>query len=417
MKNTLSIIGIRFVFLLCILFVFCFNNGGLPFLYYITKFSTPLLQEFVPWFAAKFLNLSYTITEFTNGSGDTSYDYVLLLCVLLTAVFGTLIWSVLDRKRKSHKQLFYWLTVLLRFYVGFMLINYGVAKLNNGQFPSPGLGRLMQTYGNSSPMGLAWTFLGYSEGYKWFMFFAEMMGILLLFRKTATLGALLCLMTSLNIMAVNYCFDVPVKILSTALVLMCLIILSPNIIRLFDLFFRNKMVALDTLQAPIFPKRWMRISKLVLKYAAIALYAGLPLGMALQKASLGNAKDKAPFIGAYNISWITWEQGIGPKEGTFDHEKWKSIAFDDYEYGFISYHDGEQVWFSYQTDTLKKIVTISFVEDKKNSYQLKYDRSEAQRLSLKGKLFGRQVDILADKIKFELTERGFRWINEHPYNR
>ena len=203
MKNTLSIIGIRFVFLLCILFVFCFNNGGLPFLYYITKFSTPLLQEFVPWFAAKFLNLSYTITEFTNGSGDTSYDYVLLLCVLLTAVFGTLIWSVLDRKRKSHKQLFYWLTVLLRFYVGFMLINYGVAKLNNGQFPSPGLGRLMQTYGNSSPMGLAWTFLGYSEGYKWFMFFAEMMGILLLFRKTATLGALLCLMTSLNIMQVR----------------------------------------------------------------------------------------------------------------------------------------------------------------------------------------------------------------------
>jgi uncharacterized membrane protein YphA (DoxX/SURF4 family) len=80
---------------------------------------------------------------------------------------------VIDQKRRSHDQLFYWLTVSLRFYVGFMLVHYGLAKLNNGQFPGPSATGMSITYGDSSPMGLAWRFLGFSEGYKTFMFFAE----------------------------------------------------------------------------------------------------------------------------------------------------------------------------------------------------------------------------------------------------
>ncbi|MEJ2881569.1 hypothetical protein [Pedobacter sp. GR22-6] len=416
MQKTLSLVGIRFIFLLCVLFIFCFNNGGLPFLYYLTKFTTPWLQSFVPWFADKFLKLPYTITEFSNGSGDTTYDYVLLLFVVLTSIAGTLIWSIFDRKRKSHDQLFYWLTVVIRFYVGFMLIHYGVAKLNDGQFPAPGMGRLTGTYGDSSPMGLAWTFLGYSEGYKWFMFFAEMMGVLLLFRKTATLGALLCLMTSANIMAVNYCFDVPVKILSTALVTLCIIFLIPNFIRLFDLFFKNKAVSFYEWKAPHFPKRWMRITKLALKYAAIALYAGVPLVMALNKAWFQKKESPSPLYGAYDISWLRWDQEIAPTDGTFYHQKWKFIAFDDYDYGFISYHDGEKVWFSYKTDTIKKTVKISFVEDKERHYQLSYQLYSDKGLRLKGKLFGRPVMIETEKKRFELMDRGFRWINERPHN-
>ena len=34
-----------------------------------------------------------------TGSGDTAFNYVLLLCILALAVAGTLVWSLLDRAR------------------------------------------------------------------------------------------------------------------------------------------------------------------------------------------------------------------------------------------------------------------------------------------------------------------------------
>ena len=67
-------------------------------------------------------------------------------------------------------------------------------------------------------MGLAWTFLGFSKGYNLFMGVAELMAGLLLFRRTVAIGAIITLMTTANVMAVNYFYDVPVKIVSTALV-------------------------------------------------------------------------------------------------------------------------------------------------------------------------------------------------------
>jgi hypothetical protein len=71
-------------------------------------------------------------------------------------------------------------------------------------------------------MGLAWAFLGFSKGYILFMGLAEICAGLLLFRRTMTFGAIITLMTAMNVMAVNYFYDVPVKILSTHLVLMTL---------------------------------------------------------------------------------------------------------------------------------------------------------------------------------------------------
>src|SRR5690606_15196635 len=105
-----------------------------------------------------------------------------------------------------------------RYYVAITLITYGLAKFWNGQFPGPRLDSLEQIYGNFSPMGLAWRFFGYSETYKTFMGLAEIIpGLLLLFRRTMVLGALLAIAVTTNIVLVNFSFDVPVKLLSTHL--------------------------------------------------------------------------------------------------------------------------------------------------------------------------------------------------------
>ena len=413
MKKTLSLVLSRFIFLLGLLFAFFFNLA-FPFLYYIQQFTFPLLNRFIPWFGNTCLAIRETIDPVPNGSGDTTYSYVLLFCIALLSVLGTIIWSAIDRKRKSHEQLFQWLITLFRFYVGFILVNYGIAKLNNGQFPAPSLYRLTSTYGDSSPMGLAWTFLGYSAGYKWFMFTAEIMAALLFFRRTATLGALLCLMTTINIMAINYCFDVPVKMLSTALVLMCLIMLSPNIINLLNLFFKGQMVQLKSPAVPVTEKKWIRITLTVLKYLAIIAYVLLPLIMAMKTALFDEkSTSTSSLYGAYDITSFATQDTPGARYAY----KWQLLAFDHNDNAIVKYSNKESDWCKYQVNENKKSLELKFNDDPNTIYKLNYQILDSNQVMLSGELFNGPTKIILKRKQFELMERKFHWISEHPYNR
>ena len=56
----------------------------------------------------------------------------------------------------------------MRFVLASALFGYGINKVFALQFPEPGLQRLTQDYGDSSPMGLMWTFMGASAPYTMF---------------------------------------------------------------------------------------------------------------------------------------------------------------------------------------------------------------------------------------------------------
>lgn len=418
MNKTLSAIGFRFIFLLCILFVLFNNNGSFVFYDLFARYTFLGQSKLAIWFGEHILHLAHPVDIRFNGSGDTTFFYILLLIILTLSVTGTIIWSALDRKRTTYPQLFYWLIVILRFYVGFMLVHYGLAKLNNGQFPGPSPNGMIQTYGDSTPMGLAWRFLGYSEGYKTFMFVAEMMGILLFFRRTATIGAILCLMTSLNIMAINYFFDVPVKILSTALVLMCLIILSPNLIRLFRLFFLGEAIKLDQLQAPIYKNKWKKVTGITVKYLAIALCAGIPIIGTAYTSLTKKAEAKEALYGAYKVARLEWAVDTPPAmDSLFVTKGWKLLIFDSYDRAFVKYGDNETIYGKAQFELDKKSLTLSFNDQPDVRYRFSYLMPIPGVMELKGELFDKRVTIRLEKKEFELTKQGFRWINEHPYNR
>jgi hypothetical protein len=211
-------IALRFFFFLFILYIFFNPNGVLPYTDVIAEYLIQPFHIIIPWLSKNLLHMPQPITTFTNGSGDTTYDYLVILLIVSVSVIATIIWSILDRKARNYNKLFYWLCVILRYYVGITMLSYGFVKIIKLQFPSPSPGRLLQSFGNASPMGLAWTYMGYSTGFNYFTGMAEVScGVFLFFRKTTTLGALLGLVVAGNIMAINYCFDVPVKLLSTTL--------------------------------------------------------------------------------------------------------------------------------------------------------------------------------------------------------
>lgn len=406
----------RFVFVLLILFIFIFNNGTFPWVFLVMKYPIEMLHVFIPWVAKSYLSLANEITIFTNGSGDTTYDYLTLAFIGLVSVPLTVIWTIADRSRANYNRLYYWLTVGVRFYVGLMLLNYGFVKVVQLQFPSPGVSRLMQTYGESSPMGLAWTFLGFSKGYNLFMGVAELMAGLLLFRRTVTVGAIISLMTTANVMAVNYFYDVPVKIVSTALVVMCLFLLVPNISRLFKFFFKGEAVKLRTLNAPAIAKKWIFYTKYIFKYLCICLVVLGGLITIFSGRNFRNTGPKSALHGGYDVISFVKNGDTLPHSST-ETTRWKAFILDTDKNGVVEYMGNKKEYIETKTDTAAKNITIAFSYDLKTAYKLIYNKPDSSRLRLQGNLFGDAVTIELTKRKFLLTNRGFHWINEHPFNR
>src|SRR4051794_18155339 len=65
--------------------------------------------------AARLLHVSVDIRP--NGSGDTTYNYVNLLCVFLIAIGITIVWSIVDRRPRNYDK--GW--IVFRAYLRFVL--------------------------------------------------------------------------------------------------------------------------------------------------------------------------------------------------------------------------------------------------------------------------------------------------------
>lgn len=413
-------IAFRFFFIFFLLFILIQNNGAFPLWGVLLSPLTELLHLFIPWVGEHILQLPEKITVFTNGSGDTTYDYVIVFTIFVLAVVGTLIWSLSARRATDYKTLYYWLTVAVRFYVGLMLINYGLVKVIKMQFPYPGFYRLTQTFGEASPMGLAWTFLGFSKGYNLFMGIAEVAAVLLLFRRTMTFGAVITLMTTANVMAVNYFYDVPVKILSTALFVMTAFLLARDAERLFQFFFSGEAVKLPKIQLPDkLRDKGFRIARISLK----TLLIGYALVYGTIQVS-GYAKqfgDKAPrpdLYGLYTVDTFIMNQDTLPPL-TSDTLQWKELHIERVGSARVKYMNNRALGLSATLDTTARSLEL-MSRDSSKRYAFQYYIPEADQLRLTGNMDQDSVTIIfkrQDKDDFLLMNRGFNWINEYPFNR
>ncbi len=414
----------RAFLILFVLYITFNNNGAFPYFEILAHWPVELMHRFIPWFSANVVGYEYDYTIFTNGSGDTSYDYVLLLFSTLFSLIGAAIWSAVDYKRKNYNKLYYWLLVLVRCYVAFTLISYGMYKVIKLQFPYPYLTRLTQAYGDSSPMGLAWTFLGYSKGYNIFMGIIEVSAVLLLFRRTMVIGAFLALAASVHVMSMNYFYDVPVKILSTTLVVMCIFILAPYLKKIIQFFLTGNAVSLNIIEAPVYRKKWMFYSIYAFKYLVI-IFSSLTLISGLLDASkqYGEAAAKPPLYGIYEIEKFTLNK-VDLQPLTTDRIRWKELIIQRKDGARVKTMNDSTKYVTFIVDTVTK--RIKFNEnvndgptDITRQSLLKY-HTVGERLLLNGHLRQDTISIVLKKVdlkKYKLINRKFNWVNEYPYNR
>lgn len=169
-----------------------------------------------------------------TGSGDTTYAYIVQCAVLCGAAVIAFVWSLRVRSRTDDSRVRFWSCVLARYALAIALFSYALIKLFPVQFKPLDSHSLAQTFGNSSPMGLLWRFMGYSRAYTIFGGIAELLpALLLVVRRTYLIGALMAFPVLLNIVMLNFCYDVPVKLFSINLLLLSVVLIVPEASRVY----------------------------------------------------------------------------------------------------------------------------------------------------------------------------------------
>ena len=411
-------IGFRFAFAYLLLFICFVNNGTFPYWYKIFEYPYKGINLLLPWLSTNVYGVTEEVAFKFTGSGDTLYDYLTLLTIFLTSIIATVIWSLLDRKRSNYTKLYYWLTVGLRYYVGLMLVNYGLSKIIQLQFPSPGQYRMLSTIGDTSPMGLAWTFLGFSKGYNIFMGIAELMAGFLLFRRTMTFGAVVTLMATMNVMAVNYFFDVPVKIVSTHLVLITLFLLSKDIKRLILFFFTDVKTKLSVIKRPKMSKG-VNIAMNSVKAIIIGYVFIFGFMDALDAEKLYGSKAPKPLLyGTYEVTNFVIN---GDTITNYKNDKlWRHIAIQREGSLQIRKFVGGPLYYGVEKDSLEDKLKFTSWRDKDQVFDFYYKEIDTTGLDFNFIFKNDTITGTTRKLNkkdFRLPSRGFHWISENPYNR
>ena len=413
-------LGFRFAFAYFVIYSFPFPLDQLPWSDWFTGAVDQAWHASIPWVAKHVLQLEKEITIFPAGSGDTTFNYVQLLVHLGLALFAALIWSLLDRKRIAYESLHDGLWVYLRLVLATAMLGYGMNKVIQLQFPPPSADRLLTSYGESSPMGLLWTFMGSSTAYTAFAGAGEVLGgLLLLFRRTATLGALVILGVMTNVVALNFCYDVPVKLYSSNLLLMAVYIALPDATRLLAVLITKRATSARSAPPTLSP-RWLAIGGRVLWFAFVAWTSIATVTQAFQARHVyGDLAPKAWPSGVYDVEEFIRNGRVEPPLVT-NTTQWRRLGFSALRGVAIRSMDDSVEHFGTQNDEKTNTLTFTAHRDKVELFPFHWSRPDAERLVLEGK-FGTDELIVrlraSPKQTFFLEERGFHWINEFPLNR
>lgn len=386
--------------------------------------SSYLLDPVVGFFNHAFFHIRPVLVP-TNGSGDTSYGWAAVWTYVTISIIGCIIWTAFDRKRKNYHELNYWLCLFVRYFIALAGFFYGFDKVFLVQMPFPSLHQLATPLGDFSPMRFAWMFIGYSGPYQVFSGILEIMvGLLLLNRRTVTLGLVLGVCVFANVMMLNLSYDIVVKIYSMHLVFCCLFLLVNENNRLFKLLVLNQGIQPTTLYQFTYHQKWLRITRIILKSAfvlfATAFIFYVHLGYLDLVKQIDTAHNPVFKNGFYEVTAFNGSN----HQPIADSLRWDEMIFDkgqgsirtaDTSFG----HRYNRAYFKLKTDTVKHTVVFQRKMPDgtlKPVINFKYTLADSNTIALSG-LRGKDslyISLKKARRNFSLAKWQFNWLLEGP---
>lgn len=300
---------------------------------------------------------------------------------------------------------------------------YGWSKIILMQMGVLDYSSALIAFGEKSPMGLLWDFVAYSPGFQILSGVVEVVaGILLIWRRTTWLGGLTGTMAMGFVFLLNMFYDVPVKQLALALAIGCVLVMIPDMPRLWRVV-RGRAAPETTLPRPI---PWPRVHA-VTRW----IFGSLGVVIALAPAAtifvaMPTEKSDSPLPGVYRVV----EDAAAPADQLAEDERWQEIAFGQYEA-----HDGAmmltirqangdlyQGWYRHTDEGMIEVDLYpvlkgdqGLVRDVERTFDLEWTSEGYGQFSLTGD--DQELRIEEDPELRYLFDREFSWAPDTPINR
>lgn len=247
------------------------------------------------------------------------------------AITGTAIWSRIDSNKKEYNVLYYWLRVVVRYRLAFVLITYGFIKFFPLQMPYPSLSNLQTNYGDYFPWKIYFQTVGIAPKYESFLGFVEILSAFLLFnRRTVTFGVGLIFGFIGNVAVVNGFYDIGEIVTSAFIVLLASFLFANDIPRLYNLLV-NELPTKANKLVPDFSSPALRRTRQVLRYGF--LFFVLLFGYksfesyAYDPYKVPKTPGLANTYGYYNVKQFVLNRDTIPYSKT-DPSRWQDVIFE-----------------------------------------------------------------------------------------
>lgn len=339
------------------------------------------------WVARHVLHTSPSPSAYSGDNGDVGEEFGRLLAAVAIGMIAALCWTIADRRRPRARWAGEALQLLLRYSIALGIASYAVAKLLPMQFPPLTTFALEGRVSDLTPMGLLWQFMEYSRPYAFFGGVMELMAVLLLcFRRTATLGAIVCLAVMTNVMLLNYAYDVPVKLYATMIVVSAAVLLVYDAPRLQAFFVTNKPVppAAPPIVYARVPARTRWAIKIVLVGSVMVSSV-----VAMRPAIAGRGAALSALDGAWVIT--SFEKDGQSLDSSGDPARWRRLVVDG---GFALIRFETDSEFGCRRTVTSDTLAMTLACGKVRSGELKWTRT-GDVLHLDGKFGGSPVAMVA----------------------
>jgi uncharacterized membrane protein YphA (DoxX/SURF4 family) len=406
----------RFSFIFLLLYILINPNNLVPYFYLIQRFIRQPFYYLIDWLGDVFFKIPGSLSNLSHAATDTAFSYLVVLFTICIACVGSVVWMFIDKKSTNYNKANDALIIILRYYLGITWIAYATAKVTQHQFSELTPIALLHTYGNSPPRELAWNFMGYSTGFNYFTGIAEyIIGILLFFRRTYTFGNLIGIGALVNVLAFNYYFDDNVKLLSTMVMVMSLVLLSKDLKRLVDFFFRGKTTSIEATRFYHFDTKGKNLVFNMLKYGLIIFLIFFDLHTFSAKAKqLGYIGKKPPLYGVYDVkTFIINRDTLKPL--TTDTTRWSKLIISSLPgKASIMQMNNDMRYFAIKPDTTKKTIQLIAESDTADKYIFSYVLQDSV-LSMRGKYHDDLIEIQLKQFNLDnlpLVKHKSHWIIE-----
>ncbi len=397
----------------------------IPGLYWLPGTALLPLDALTFFLNDHLFHVSPKLNQNGGGSGDTSFAWAQVFTFLMVAVIGGLAWTVFGRKQKSYPVWHHGLCVFLRYSLAGTSFSYGILKVFAMQMYFPNLSQLATPLGDYLPMRFSWMFIGYSGPYQIFSGVAEVsVALLLVWRKTALLGALLAVGVFANVVMLNFSYDIPVKIYSFHLLVLGIFLAWQERERLFAFFVQNKTVLPSSLYEKAWAKKWQKSGRLALKVFFFISSFGYTTynyyNYYNQYHSTNTLVTDPVQPGIYHVELFV-KNGDTIPESLADTLRWRDVVFDYNGAGSIAANDSSlrmrygRAYFVYKLDSLGEgLEWRTYSSESFPVAVFDMDNSKTGRMVLNGRKGIDSLHVVLRKLNrhFPLTERQFHWVSE-----